>query len=105
VEFNKDPRWGSLVDNLHVYSDQRRTGVGTKLLARAAQAITDQASGNAMYLWVLQQNTSAQHFYRASGGTEVETATVPPPGRDPTRLNGTPACLRIAWPDAAQLTR
>jgi GNAT superfamily N-acetyltransferase len=103
VEFDKDPRWGSLVDNLHVYTSQRRTGVGTQLLARAARAVTDQASGNAMYLWVLQQNTSAQHFYRASGGIEVETATVPPPGGDPTRLNGTPACLRMAWPDASLL--
>ncbi len=103
VEFDKDPRWESLVDNLHVYTSQRRTGVGTQLLARAARAVTDQASGNAMYMWVLQQNTSAQHFYRASGGIEVETATVPPPGGDPTRLNGTPACLRMAWPDASLL--
>jgi ribosomal protein S18 acetylase RimI-like enzyme len=104
VEFDKDPTWGSLVDNLHVYNLRRRTGIGTQLLARAARAVTDRAAGNAMYLWVLQQNTSAQHFYRASGGTEVETATVPPPGGDPTRLKGTPACLRIAWPDASLLT-
>jgi GNAT superfamily N-acetyltransferase len=103
VMFDHDPRWGSLVDNLHIYNNQRRTGIGTQLLARAARAVTDQATGNAMYLWVLQQNTNAQHFYRASGAIEVETATVPPPGGDPTRLNGTPACLRINWPDASLL--
>ncbi|MEI8412096.1 MULTISPECIES: GNAT family N-acetyltransferase [unclassified Kribbella] len=105
VEFDKDARWGSLVDNLHVDHRQRRTGIGTQLLARAAGAITDQAVGNAMYLWVLQQNTDAQHFYLASGASCVETAEVPPPGGDPTRLNGTPACLRMSWPDASQLTR
>jgi GNAT superfamily N-acetyltransferase len=101
VMFDHDPRWGSLVDNLHVHTSQRRTGIGTQLLARAAQAITDQATGNAMYLWVLQQNTAAQAFYYASGATCVETSTVPPPGRDPSRLNGSPKCLRMTWPDAA----
>ncbi|MEU4604894.1 GNAT family N-acetyltransferase [Kribbella sp. NPDC023972] len=103
VRFDNDPRWGSLVDNLHVYSSQRRTGIGTQLLARAAQAVIDQATGDAMYLWVLEQNTNAQHFYRARGATCVETATVPPPGGDPTRLNGSPKCLRMTWPDASTL--
>jgi GNAT superfamily N-acetyltransferase len=103
VEFDKDPRWGSLVDNLHVDYRQRRTGVGTQLLARAARAVTAEAKSNAMYLWVLEQNTDAQHFYRATGGISVETAPVPPPGGDPTRLTGTPKCLRMSWPDASQL--
>lgn len=104
VMFDKDPRWGSLVDNLHVYNDFRRTGIGRQLLARAGQAVIDGAASNAMYLWVLEQNTSAQHFYQACGGTSVETATVPPPGGDPTRLNGSPKCLRMSWPDVSALT-
>lgn len=104
VVFDDDRRWGSLVDNLHVLYNRRRTGVGTQLLARAARAVTDQATGNAMYLWVLQQNTAAQEFYRASGATCVETEAVPPPGGDPTRLNGTPRGLRMAWPDALPLS-
>ncbi|WP_205857587.1 GNAT family N-acetyltransferase [Phytoactinopolyspora endophytica] len=104
VAFDDDPRWGSLVDNLHVLHSRRRTGIGTQLLARAARAVTDRATGKAMYLWVLQQNTAAQQFYRASGATCVETAPVPPPGGDPTRLNGTPQGLRMAWPDASRLS-
>ena len=63
------------------------------------------ATGNAMYLWVLQQNTAAQRFYRASGATCVETATVSPPSGDPSRLNGTPLKLRMAWSDASRLSR
>lgn len=102
VAFDHDPRWGSLIDNLHVHHTERRTGIGTQLLAHAARSVTAAATGNAMYLWVLQQNTAAQQFYLASGATNVETAPVPPPGGDPTRLNGTPACLRMVWPDASQ---
>ncbi len=105
VMFDHDPRWGSLVDNLHVYSSRRRTGMGTQLMTRAAQAVADQANGNAMYLWVLEQNTNAQHFYLATGASCVETSTAPPPGGDPTRLNGSPKCLRMAWPDVARFNQ
>lgn len=104
IVFDDDPVWGSFVDNLHVVHDQRRTGIGTQLLRRAARAVGERATGNAMYLWVLQQNTAAQQFYRASGATCVETAPVPPPGGDPARLNGTPSGLRMAWPDVAWLS-
>jgi GNAT superfamily N-acetyltransferase len=104
VVFDDDSRWGSLVDNLHVVHDQRRTGIGTQLLGRAARAVGDGATANAMYLWVLQQNTAAQQFYRRRGATCVETATVSPPGGDPARLKGTPRKLRMAWPDVARLS-
>jgi ribosomal protein S18 acetylase RimI-like enzyme len=103
VVFDQDPAWGSLVDNLHVTAARQRTGIGTELLTLAATAVIDHAATPAMYLWVLEQNTSAQQFYRASGATRVETATVSPPGGDPTRLNGTPRKLRMAWPDASAL--
>ncbi|MEE6259258.1 GNAT family N-acetyltransferase [Plantactinospora sonchi] len=103
VVFDDDPRWGSLVDNLHVVPDRHRTGVGTRLLARAARAVTEQATGTGLYLWVLAQNAAAQAFYAARGATHVETATVGPPGGDPTRLNGTPRKLRMVWADAASL--
>jgi GNAT superfamily N-acetyltransferase len=105
VMFDDDPRWGSLVDNLHVVHDQRRTGIGRRLLARSARAVTQRATSNAMYLWVLEQNAAAQQFYRECGATCVETAKVPPPGGDPSRLNGTPDGLRMVWPDASQLNR
>ncbi|MEV6607798.1 GNAT family N-acetyltransferase [Kutzneria sp. NPDC051319] len=101
VVFDADPQWGSLVDNLHVRHDQRRAGLGTQLLTRAAEAVVDRASGKAMYLWVLQQNTAAQHFYVARGGTCVETLPAPP-GDNPWRLNGPPT-LRMAWPNASRL--
>jgi GNAT superfamily N-acetyltransferase len=50
VVFDDDPRWGSLVDNLHVAHDRQGTGIGTQLLGRAAGAVAERATDNAMYL-------------------------------------------------------
>ena len=99
VAFDEHPRWGSLVDNLHVADALRRTGIGTRLLQEAGRAVAARADRNAMYLWVLQQNVSAQQFYRRCGATQVETAPVSPPGGDPARLCGQPRMLRMTWPD------
>jgi GNAT superfamily N-acetyltransferase len=103
VVFDEDLRWGSLVDNLHVVHDQRRTGIGSNLLSCAARVVSRRASGDAMYLWVLEQNTAARQFYYSCGAIRVQTAPVPPPGGDPARLNGTPRGLRMAWPNVARL--
>ncbi|GAA1677724.1 hypothetical protein GCM10009745_21480 [Kribbella yunnanensis] len=104
VMLDKDPLWGSLVDNLHVSTARRGSGIGGRLLRHAASAVEQRAASRAMYLWVLEQNFAAQGFYRANGGEAVGSAPVPPPGGDPSRLNGSPACLRIAWADVAVLS-
>jgi GNAT superfamily N-acetyltransferase len=103
VVFDEDARWGSLIDNLHITHDRQRTGVGSVLLARAADAVAEQATGKSIYLWVLQQNTAAQQFYRAMGGTCIEKTLISPPGGVPSRLNGSPHMLRFIWPDASLL--
>jgi ribosomal protein S18 acetylase RimI-like enzyme len=103
VVIDDDPVWGSLVDNLHVVHDQQRTRLGSKLLARAAQAVADRAIHKAMYLLVLAQNTAAQQFYRARAAVCAEELPTSAPGGDPTRLNGSPRSLRLVWPDVAPL--
>ena len=103
VVLDADDRWGSLIDNLHVVHDRRRTGIGRALVIRAAGAVVARATGRTMYLWVLEQNTAAQQFYQALGGRCVEKAPVPQPGGVPGRLNGAPNGLRFAWPDAAAI--
>lgn len=105
VVLDEDAQWGSLIDNLHVVHRLQRTGIGTALLASAAQGILNRATQRRAYLWVLEQNTVAQQFYRARGGRYVEKAPVPPPGGVRSRLNGSPFGLRIAWPDASVLDR
>jgi ribosomal protein S18 acetylase RimI-like enzyme len=103
VVFDHDDRWGSLVDNLHVSRSRQRSGIGSALLVHAAQAVVERATRKPLHLWVLEQNTAAQAFYRALGGGCVEKAPVPSPGGLPNRLNGHPTGLRFTWPDAAAL--
>lgn len=101
----KDATWGALLDNLHVDHTQQRRGIGARLLRLSAEAVVDRAPSSGLYLWVLEQNTRAQAFYQALGGKRVERADVPAPGGDPSRLNGTPACLRYVWPEPRDLAQ
>jgi len=103
VVFDDDEKWGSLVDNLHVVADRHRTGIGRRLMCRAGSAVVEHATGNAVYLWVQEQNVRAQAFYRALGGIQVEKAAIEPPRGKPEWLVGAPNKFRIAWPDAAAL--
>ncbi|MEQ4303649.1 GNAT family N-acetyltransferase [Plantactinospora sp. B6F1] len=105
VVFDADPRWGSLIDNLHVDHSEHRAGIGTALMAYAARAVLADAGSPALYLWVLEQNARAQMFYLACGGIRVETGIVAPPCGDPAFLIGTPGKYRMAWPDARRLVR
>ncbi len=96
---NDDPEWGALVDNLHVTHERRGQGIGTLLMAAAAQALLDAHSESPrIYVWVLEQNTDAQSFYEARGGKRVGRGIVNPPGGGPTSVK-----FRYVWPDAAAL--
>jgi ribosomal protein S18 acetylase RimI-like enzyme len=94
-----DGDWGALVENLHVAGFHHRRGVGTELMARLALVVLERAPPVCLYLWVLEQNTTAQSFYRALGGTYVQRAPAPAPGGDSRRLAGSPWRLRFVWPD------
>jgi hypothetical protein len=41
VVFDDDPTWGALVDNIHVVFDIKRRGIGTRLMACAADAVSE----------------------------------------------------------------
>lgn len=96
---NDDPVWGALLDNLHVTSQLKRNGIGRRLLQEAAERLL-QRGGRKFYLWVLDQNVAAQHFYAAQGGSRVETCLSGPfPG------GGHALGHRVAWLDASALPR
>lgn len=97
VQLDDDSVWGALVDNLHVSLEWQRAGVGTRLLAAAQRGIREQRVPPNMYLWVLEQNTRARAFYRASGGRFEGRAPVPPPCGDPRNLVGQPYGIRVVW--------
>lgn len=101
VVLDDDPQWGSLLDNLHVAATLQRQGVGSELISRAGQAVVARAATPAMYLWVLEQNSTAQAFYARHGGRCAERALVGAPGGVAGRLNGAPVKLRYVWSDAA----
>jgi ribosomal protein S18 acetylase RimI-like enzyme len=96
-----DPTWGAFVDNLHVYGEYHRRGIGARLMADSAQFVVTERPGSGLYLWVLEQNSAAQRFYTAIGGRCVEQADVAPVDGVAGRLNGAPVGLRYAWPDPA----
>jgi ribosomal protein S18 acetylase RimI-like enzyme len=96
---DEDPQWGTLLDNLHVTYRLKRRGIGRRLLAEAAgELVRRRPADRRFYLWVLAQNTAAQAFYAACGGTTVETML-----RGPFPGGGSALGLRLAWPDAAAL--
>ena len=97
IVFDDDPRWGALLDNLHVVHDAHRRGIGTRLLVHIARAVVERPGQTGLYLWVLEQNTSAQAFYRSHGAAFAERAPVSPPGGIPSRVNGTPVKSRYVW--------
>ncbi|MQA77970.1 MAG: GNAT family N-acetyltransferase [Streptosporangiales bacterium] len=100
---DEHPTWGALLDNLHVSDGFQRRGIGGRLLRLSAEVVAERTPGSGFYLWVLEQNRPAQSFYRALGGRCIQRADVPPPGGVPARLNGSPACLRYAWPEAREV--
>lgn len=98
VVFDHDPKWGALLDNLHVRSDLKRIGIGRRLLSEAVLGLLDRRPRGPVHLWVLDQNDAAQCFYEALGGTRVETAT-----RGPFPGGGTAIGHRYFWPDGSLL--
>jgi GNAT superfamily N-acetyltransferase len=55
-----------LVDNLHALPGAKGTGLGTSMLATAAQWARDQGA-NSMHLYVLEPNVAAIGFYESRG--------------------------------------
>lgn len=98
VVLDADPRWGALVDNLHVRHDHKGGGIGTVLLARAAGEVAERRPGSGLFLWVLEDNRAAQRFYRARGAVFEGTKLTRPPGGGRELV-----ALRCAWPDPTVL--
>jgi ribosomal protein S18 acetylase RimI-like enzyme len=62
-----------------------------------AEAVLARTPGTALYLWVLKQNTAAQSFYEAIGGTRSGEKIAESPAGD------TIEAFRYAWHDASVL--
>jgi ribosomal protein S18 acetylase RimI-like enzyme len=115
VMLDEDPKWGALVDNLHVAHTHQRLGIGSELMAAAARVVLErtpsaeetqpeatqetepESTSRGVHLWVLEQNRPAQAFYESRGGACVERASEEAPG------GGAIIGLRYVWSDPAAL--
>lgn len=91
---DSDPRWGTLIDNLHVHPALRGHGIGDRLIRAAVASL---APDRPFHLWVFEANAAGIRFYQRLGGAIVERGI-----DDMPAARGAPH-LRIAWPDAASL--
>jgi ribosomal protein S18 acetylase RimI-like enzyme len=88
-----DPTLGALIDNLHVSHGRQRLGIGTELMARAADFVIRAAPGKGLHLLVLERNRRARAFYESVGGVYVDREPSEAPG------GGTIIGLRYVWAD------
>jgi len=68
------PKYGSIIDNLHVNSNIKGQGLGTKLLIAAAKWIAANFKDHDLYLEVLECNKNAIGFYESLGGRNIDIA-------------------------------
>lgn len=92
-----DPEWGSFVDNLHVASEAKRSGVGSSLVRLAGAWLARRHPDLGVYLLVLEANLPARRFYEGLGARNAETSTMETHGGAVVR-----SC-RYVWPRAEQL--
>jgi len=94
---NDDPKWGTLIDNIHVTQNKKGEGIGKKLMHMAAEQIIARSKNSTMYLWVIAENTNAIKFYEHRGGKQVErTIAKMPDGSDVS-------VIRFTWDDVLTL--
>jgi len=93
----EDPRWGNMLDNLHVSGAHKGRGIGERLIRATAARLEQHYPGLGMYLWVLEANDGARRFYERLGGVNAERNTWAPPD------GSTLPCLRYVWRDLRPL--
>lgn len=90
---NEDPRYGSLIDNLHVAHAHKREGIGTFLMRQAGDWLHQNYARYGVYLWVMGANQPARRFYEELGSTNAGTIDKP----NPAGGGSAPNC-RYIWP-------
>lgn len=88
---DKDSKWGTLLDNLHVLKKWQGNGLGKQLLQQSINWSKELRPNASLYLWVYTQNTAALNFYLHNGGKNVEETTVTNPD------GGKATIYRIVW--------
>ena len=98
VHAARDPRWGSLVDNLHVAAAAKRRGIGAALMRQAGEWLQARHPDAGVYLFVFEGNAPARRFYERLGGENAGVSTADAHAGDEVR-----SC-RYVWPRPSALT-
>ena len=92
-----DERWGSLIDNLHVAGEYKRSGIGAALMRQAGDWLAPRYP-EPVYLLVLEANTAARRFYERLGGRNAEVFS------NETHGGAIVRSCRYVWPRPAALS-
>lgn len=68
----KHTDFGTIIDNLHVKSNIKGKGIGTKLLIEAAKWAVNNYKNDDLYLEVLEGNIKAIKFYESLGAKNID---------------------------------
>ena len=93
-----DPKWGSLIDNLHVAHASKRNGIGASLMRQAGAWLASLYTDLGVYLWVLEVNAPARRFYERLAGQNAGVSIMETHGGAVVR-----SC-RYFWPRAELLS-
>ncbi|MCB1906298.1 MAG: GNAT family N-acetyltransferase [Rhodocyclaceae bacterium] len=93
LKLRADPKWGTLLDNLHVDPELCGRGLGEALMRVGVAQVEQITPGLPMYLLVFTANHGARRFYRRLGGIESGEVDMPLPEGDRSAH-----AVRIAWP-------
>jgi len=88
---NADPQWGHYIDNLHVASGTRGTGLGRRLFEAGADWAVERGGNRGLYLFVYADNGAARATYARWRGREVEVFL------DDAPHGGQIPAVRVAW--------
>jgi len=89
--FDKDPKWGTLLDNLHVTFDRKGQGIGKQLVQKGLDWSFEKDKTKPVYLWVYEVNEAAIVAYESMGGRREDRQLLPNPD------GGKAWALRYVW--------
>jgi GNAT superfamily N-acetyltransferase len=92
-----DVEAGTLLENLHVATATRGTGLGTRLVQEVARWSHRHHPQSGLHLWALERNAAARHFYERLGGVVTASGVWSPP------VGPAVAEVRYGWPRPAAL--
>lgn len=95
----EDAIWGSYIENLHVSSDHMRRGIGTALMAHAAEWLCREYARLGVYLWAMEANHRARRLYERLGASNAGSTLLMDPG------GGSAPNCRYVWQTPAALLR